>query len=472
MSLRSRLTVVSAVAVALVIALASALLYVVVRAELVRQIDEELRSGATAAVVDRVVPADRALPGPTALVQPVEGPLGTRDTYVQVLRADGTAVAPRGQPVRLPVTPEATEVAAGKRESFLATTTVDGTRVRVLTASGAPGLALQRARPLDEVDAVLGRLAVILAGATLVGTGLAAALGALVARTALTPVRRLTEAAEHVTATRDLSRRIETPGRDELGRLAATFNAMLRALDGALRAQRQLVADASHELRTPLTSLRTNVEVLARAGDLPATERGRLLEDVVGQLEELSVLVGDLVDLAREDEDVSAAEDVRLDALVRVAVERARRHAPHARFVERLEPSTVRGDPARLDRAVRNLLDNAAKWSPPGAAIEVDVRGGEVAVRDHGPGIADEDRPHVFDRFYRSAAARGLPGSGLGLAIVRQVAEAHGGRVEVEQPPDGGTRMRLRVPLAGGAPPAADGAIWQHPAGTRAEGAA
>jgi two-component system sensor histidine kinase MprB len=241
---------------------------------------------------------------------------------------------------------------------------------------------------------------------------------------------------------------MKTSGTDELSRLGRSFNTMLEALDASQRSQRQLVEDASHELRTPLTSLRTNIEVLAGSDSLPPEDRRRLLRDVVRQLEELTALVADLVDLTRGDEPDSAVEDVRLDMVVAEAVERARMHSPDKRFALELEPCLVAGVPARLDRAVSNLLDNAAKWSPPGGTIEVDVRDGELSVRDYGPGIDPADLPHVFERFYRARSARGLPGSGLGLAIVRQVAESHGGDVSAETAPGGGAWLRLRIPPA------------------------
>jgi two-component system sensor histidine kinase MprB len=302
-------------------------------------------------------------------------------------------------------------------------------------------------RPLEEVDSTLRDLGFALALISLGGIALAAGLGRIVARAALTPVTQLTEAAEHVARTRDLSRRIRADGTDELSRLGASFNTMLEALADAERSQRQLVADASHELRTPLTSLRTNIEVLSSAL-LPPQDHDRLLRDLVAQLDELTVLVADLVDLARGDEPEADVEDVRLDTLVADAVERARRHAADRVFFTELEPCLVEGVPGRLDRAVSNLLDNAAKWSPAGGQIEVRVRDGEVSVRDHGPGIAESDLPYVFDRFYRAPAARGLPGSGLGLAIVRQVAESHGGTVVAQRANGGGARMSLKLPVA------------------------
>jgi len=246
--------------------------------------------------------------------------------------------------------------------------------------------------------------------------------------------------------TRNLTERIPAEGRDELGRLAASFNAMLGALEESQRAQRQLVADASHELRTPLTSLRTNIEVLQRSPALSEGDRQRLLRDVVAQLSELGTLVADLVDLAREDAGAAVREEVRLDELAADAVDRARLHFAGQDFELDAEPCLVVADPDRLERAIANLLDNAAKWNPPGAPIEVTVGDGELTVGDHGPGIAAEDLPHVFDRFYRAPAARGLPGFGLGLAIVRQVATEHGGAVRAEAAPGGGALLRLALP--------------------------
>jgi two-component system sensor histidine kinase MprB len=274
----------------------------------------------------------------------------------------------------------------------------------------------------------------------------AAALGLVVTSAALAPVRRLTETTERVTETGDLSERIDATGRDELGRLAGSFNTMLAALEESTRAQRQLVLDASHELRTPLTSLRTNIEVLIGDKPLPPDERRRLLNDVVEQLGELTTLIGELVELARGERPPAQPEDVRLDLVTAEAVERIRRHRPEVTFSTDLEESVVHGVPSTIERAVGNLLDNAAKWSPPGGDVEVAVRsGGRLTVRDHGPGIDDEDLPHVFDRFYRAPTARGMPGSGLGLAIVRQVAEAHGGEVVAERAEGGGTRMTLSL---------------------------
>ena len=441
MSLRGRLTLVSAAAVAVAVAIASASVYVAVRSVLRGQVDDALRDRASAVHV-------RAAPGETALVLPPPE-FGEQTGYAQLVDTTGTATRLAGNDVPLPVDERVREVARGEREEFFADRRVAGVHVRILTRQAGPGLAVQVARSLEEVDRTLRRLAFILGLFTAGGIALAGVLGLVVTRAALTPLRRLTDATEHVAATRDLSRRIEARGHDELNRLASSFNAMLEALERSLAAQRHLVVDASHELRTPLTSLRTNIEVLARRDRLSDEDRERLLRDVVAQLEELTTLVADVVELARGNEPQEEAEDVRLDLLVEEAVERARRHAPAVEFRVEAQPSVVRGLPQRLARAIGNLLDNAAKWSPPGAVVEVTARDGEVVVRDHGPGIAEADLPYVFDRFYRAPSARGLPGSGLGLAIVRQVAEAHGGSVSAERADGGGAQFRLKlVPTA------------------------
>ncbi|MBM3677471.1 MAG: HAMP domain-containing protein [Actinobacteria bacterium] len=447
MSFHSRLILVTATAVAIAVSAAAAVTFAIVRDQLLGSVDDSLRDRAGSMFRPRILPdrgGDRFLgPGPPGF--PGAAP------YVQLVTSTGEVIRSRGsQSVALPVTGRTTATARGG-DGYFTDARVDGVRVRILTAPArdrrtGETYAVQIARPLGEVDASLARirrwLIVVAAG----GIAIAIALGLLVARTALAPVRRLTAAAEEVTRTHDLSRRIEVGrGRDELSRLAATFNEMLGALEESARAQRRLVADASHELRTPLTSLRTNIEVLARGRELPPGERESLLRDVTDQLEEMTALIAELVELARGDREVAEPADVRLDLVTADAIERTRRNRPGVEIRADLAESVVHGVGPSLERAISNLLDNAAKWSPPGGAIDVSVRGGEVVVRDRGPGIDEADLPFVFDRFYRAASARGLPGSGLGLAIVRQVAEAHGGAVAVERPEGGGTLVRLRV---------------------------
>jgi two-component system sensor histidine kinase MprB len=435
MTFRTRLILLGALAAAVAVAAASAVTYVVVRGQLRGEVDGALRDRA-----DEI----RHEPEPRWLFAPTPE-FGGASGYAQLVRGDG-ACRGQGGTCLLPVSRDALETARSGSGPFFVDMTVNKVHVRVLTFSVAPNFAVELARPLNEVDHSLAQIRRWLFLITLAGIGFAALLALGVARAVLTPVRRLTQTAEEVSETRDLSRRIDERGRDELSRLASTFNTMLAALEDSARAQRQLVSDASHELRTPLTSLRTNIEVLSRDDVLAPSEREHLLRDVGEQLLEMTALVAELVELARGDEQPAAAEDVRLDLVAAEAIDRTKRNRPGVTFNPQLEESLVRGVPSTIERAVSNLLDNAAKWSPPGGKVDVVVRDGELAVRDRGPGIAEEDVPFIFDRFYRAPSARSMPGSGLGLAIVHQVAEAHGGTVSVEAPVDGGTRMRLTLP--------------------------
>jgi two-component system sensor histidine kinase MprB len=435
-SFRTRLTVASAAAVALAILAASIAAYVLIRSELRGNADAVLRERAQQVLLPES--------GPLSEFGFEEPPFGGPSGYAQLVTADGEAIRRPSAKVPLP-TEGALEVARGVRSEFLEDSTVRGTHLRILTTPIAPGFAAQVALPLDDIDRVLRRIAIFLGLVSAGGIGLAALAGLLVARTALAPVRRMTETAEQVSATRDLSRRIERVGGDELGRLASTFNVMLETLEKSVSAQRQLVVDASHELRTPLTSLRTNVEVLEQANGLPDRDRAAILSDLKAQLLELTRLVEDLLELARTGEEQRTPETVHLDELVAGAVDRARVLTRDVEFVTTLEPTTVQGVPRRIERAVSNLLDNAAKWSPPGGRVLVEVRDGEVRVRDEGPGIDEADVERVFDRFYRADRARGVPGSGLGLAIVRDVADEHGGAVTAANGAQGGAELRLRL---------------------------
>lgn len=437
MSFRARLALVAAAAVALAVVTASFVIFFVVRDQLRSTVDESLKTNAAQLETSPIhdfqhfgAPIDE-FGGPTV--------------YPQGVDTNGKVYPIPTAKVLLPVNNAVIAVARGERGAFYSDVHVNGTHLRMLTFPYGVGGAVEVARSLTEVDHSLGRiknLLILIAGG---GIAIAAALGLAVSRAALAPVRRLTTATENVTETGDLSDRIEVGGRDELSRLAGSFNTMLGALEESSRAQRQLVADASHELRTPLTSLRTNIEVLASERALPAGERERLLTDVVDQLTEMTTLISELIDLARGEQQLAEPEEVRLDLVAADAVERARRNRPAVSFTTDLQESMVQGVPATIERAVANLLDNAAKWSPQGGEIEVAVRDGAVSVRDHGPGIDEADLPYVFDRFYRSPSARGRPGSGLGLAIVRQVAVAHGGTVVAERVEGGGTRMTLRL---------------------------
>ena len=437
MSFRARLALASAAAVAIAVAVASFGAYVLVRDQLVGELDRSLRGQAP--------PARAGEPGE---VREIRGRLGGPGAYVQLVDSRGNTFRPRDALTELPVTETTEEVLEGDhRDEAFEDAEVDGVPLRIYTARVREGLVVQLARPRDEVDAVLGRLRNALIVLGLGGVALAGLLGLLVSRTAIRPLTRLASAAEEVATTGDLSRRVGIEGSDEVGRLGTRFDGMLAALESSEEARRMLVADASHELRTPITSVRTNVEIIRRHPDLAPEQREAALATALAELDELSSLVTDVVELARGGELAEQArEELRLDELVADAVERARRAAPELTFAVTSVPVVIDGVRDRVFRAVGNLLDNARKWSPPGGAVEVSVGGdGWVTVRDHGPGFAPDDLPHVFDRFYRSTSARGMQGSGLGLAIVSQVAHAHGGAVEAANAPDGGAVVRLRL---------------------------
>jgi two-component system sensor histidine kinase MprB len=429
-SFRVRLTLLVAVAIAITVAGASAAVWVVAKHELLTQFDRTLLAQATEGHPP--------------------GPFDRSTTLTTIIRPNGAVSG-----AALPVSKKALQVATGKREAYFTDANVkDSTgksyHLREFIAPTADhGVftgAVIVAQSLQPTDHALDRIRfwILLVGG--IGIAASAALAAFVATAALRPVRRLTAAAETVAATGDLTERVAVGGGDELGRLAGRFNTMLAALEESVGRQRRLVADASHELRTPLTAARTNVDLL-REGKLPEGEQRRALDEASVELDALTSLVSDLVELARGEERKLRVEDVQLDELVDGVVERARARSPHATFVTSLTPNRVRVDPVLLERAVSNLLDNAVKYSPEGAPIEVSVRDGEVIVADHGPGVAEEDIPRIFDRFYRAAASRSKPGAGLGLAIVREAAEAHGGRATVESSPKG-ARFTLTLPAS------------------------
>jgi two-component system, OmpR family, sensor histidine kinase MprB len=456
---------VAGLAVAGVVVAVAIAVYVADRSELRGQIDRSLADVAHPFETTRRGPQDGGPGGgPGAGDNERSGPQGDRPSgpppaafggasgYVQFIDPNGRARRPSNETRALPVNRRALEVARAGRGRFFEDATVAKVHLRVLTTTDADGGAVQVARPLTEVDHVLSRLRFILAAVGLAGIALAAAVGALVARAALAPVARFTRRTEALTADPDPSHRLEIKGRDELARLAQSFNATLDALERSVRAQRSLVADASHELRTPIASLRANIQVLRDAERLPERERENLRADIVEELDSLTALVGDVVELARGGELRVAVDDVALDKIIWTAVARARRRSPDVAFRAELEPTLVRGSPEQIDRAVVNLLDNAVKWSPPDGEIQVTLRDGVLYVRDHGPGFDAKDLSHVFDRFYRADKARGLVGSGLGLAIVRQTAEAHGGYVRAANDPDGGGKLEVSFGTPG--PPA------------------
>jgi two-component system sensor histidine kinase MprB len=376
----------------------------------------------------------------------------------QILDASGTVISQN--PDALPVTTEAKLVAAGAHRPVAEDVTIGGARYQMLTVPAAGGGAVQVAADRAPAERTLTLVGLLLAAGCALGIAGAAVLGRTVARAGLVPVERLTEQVEEVAVTKDLNHPIEVSGADEIARLGSSVNTMLAAIDSSRRAQRALVEDAGHELRTPLTSIRTNIELLLEierrpdlAHRLPPEERAKLLRDLDSQVVELATLTTELVDLAREENTREPVEEVDLVEVVSAALDRVRTRAPGLTFTAELSPVPVTGRPGELERMVLNVLDNAAKWSPPDSTVHTRLQPDSpgwcrLTVADSGPGIDEADRPHVFDRFFRATAARGLPGSGLGLAIVAQTASQHGGTVEVGPNDPHGTVVTIRLPLA------------------------
>jgi two-component system sensor histidine kinase MprB len=454
---RLRLALAAALAVAATVAVASAVVYVVMRNELHSSVDQQLlqqyQQVSSSNYLNHVFDV-HAFPAPP------QGPSASA-TYVQIVLPNGRSRLPMNESEKVPVTKETIAVAAHTHGPFFTTAQVGEKQSRVYTVGARAidteghihPIAVQLVRPTDDIDRTLHRLQLILL--LVFGGGLiaGAAGGALVSRSALVPVRRLTETAERIAETGEPSERVPVSGRDELTRLGNAFNTMLAALEESLDTQRRFVADASHELRTPLTSMQTNIEVLKQQERLDPQARARLFADLERETHEMRDLIAGLLELARGDDPSQERAPVHVDELVENAVHRARSRYPQLTWAARLEPTVVDGYAERLERAVWNLLENAGKWSREGSSVDVILEHGELVVRDYGPGIAAEDRERVFDRFYRATNARSLPGSGLGLAIVREVVEAQGGTVTAEEAPGGGALMRLRLPGSNGAQP-------------------
>jgi len=330
----------------------------------------------------------------------------------------------------LPVDDEDLAVAGESEDYLLRSVSDDGRSYRQLTMPWREGVALQIARDLSEQEETLDRLRLRLMVLTLVGVAVAAGLGWVLAGRIVRPVRRLRDAAEGIAATNDLSTPLPTDGPGEVGSLARSLSTMVGALATSRAQQQRLVEDASHELRTPLTTLRTNVELLQRAPDLPEAERAAVLRDLDVETRELSDLANELVELATDRASTDdAPETVDLGELAEVVAARARRRTGRTVTVTRTGSTALTARPRMLERAIGNLVDNALKHADQGSSVDVVVDGTSVEVRDRGPGIDPADQPLVFDRFYRATTARTAPGSGLGLAIVRQIVERHGGQV-------------------------------------------
>ncbi|MEU3461611.1 HAMP domain-containing sensor histidine kinase [Streptomyces sp. NPDC006733] len=457
--LRSRLAILTAAAVAVAVAAVALSCWLITRQQLTEQLDTNLRLVKVGNNLARDL--IRACDSPSSQVVAQPTPY-----TIQIVYGDGQTCTYPGK-AKLTVQEGDLAVVKGtQRSSVHNTTTADSSRteMRVVTSQlesppgmSARGIAVSVAQPLSTIDDPLSTLAWVLLAVAGVGVLGAGGAGLLIARAGLRPVDRLTETVEHIARTEDLSVRIPVEGEDEIARLSESFNAMTAALASSRDRQQQLIADAGHELRTPLTSLRTNIELLERseaAGrPIPPADRKALLASVKAQMTELAALIGDLQELSRPDA-APTLQVVALHEIAEAALERARLRGPDLTIRAELAPWFVRAEPVALERAVVNLLDNAVKFSPPAGSVEVRLDHGLLTVRDHGPGIPEDELPHVFERFWRSPSARSLPGSGLGLSIVARTVQQSGGEVSLRPAGGGGTVASVRLPGAATAPPA------------------
>jgi two-component system sensor histidine kinase MprB len=461
--LRSRLALLTAAAVAVAVAAAALACWFITRNQLMGELDKSLRQPdiiSFGVISSTLSQPDGCHPDPPAQ-NDAPGRFISTTTSAQVVLANGTSCWVQGH-VTIPVTDADRAVAYREvPDGQLHTVTAEGRKLRVFTApanfrvNGLPA-AVSVARPLSDVTDPLTTLAWVLLAVAGVGVVGAGAAGTVIARTGLRPVDRLTATVEHIAHTEDLNVRLPVEGQDEIARLGQSFNAMTAALASSRDRQQQLIADAGHELRTPLTSLRTNIELLERSEAtgraIPPEDRRALLASVKAQITELASLIGDLQELNRPD----ASPDVQIVPLHDItasALARARLRGPDLTITADVSPWYVHGEPQALERAIVNLLDNAIKFSPPAATIDVALHAGRLTVRDHGPGIPPDELPHVFDRFWRSPSARSLPGSGLGLSIVARTVHHSGGTITLTPAPGGGTTATLHLPGTPTAPP-------------------
>ena len=443
-SLAGRVTLLTTIAVALAVTLLAAGAYVTARTQLQQQLDESLTERAQLA----------AESGGLAFVAQEfnlsSQSLGAADVRISFLRNDGVFQPTDPGGVDLEFGEPELAVARGEADESIRTISTDDGSYRVVAVpTSQEGVALIMAQSTEEQDRLLRRIGIVCLVVGIVGVLGSGLAGWLVARNGLRPVRRLTTSVERITRTEDLTP-LSVEGSDEIARLATAFNQMLTALDASRDRQRRLVTDAGHELRTPLTSLRTNIDLLTQADvtdrDLAPGMKAELLADISEQIGELTQLIGDLTELARDEPLAPVVGSVDLAEVVERAASRVRRRAVSVTIDLDVASWEMVGESAALERAVTNLLDNAAKYSPRGGTIRVSLHDGVLTVDDEGPGIAAEDRAHVFERFWRAKESRTMPGSGLGLSIVRQVAERHAGSVAAEEAPGGGARLVLRLP--------------------------
>lgn len=442
-SLASRVTWLTTVAVGLSVTIVSLASYLLVRSQSMHEIDVSLHNRASQAARTDTLENLSQQQFPPYL-------LGAADVSVIFLTVTPTGGRVRSANAAAAAQVGLTEMAVAQRSDTWSARTVkiDGDHYRMVAVTAGKNEALILAQSIEPTDKMLDRLGFVMLFFGLSGMFAAGASGWGVARNGLRPVRALTNEVERIARTEDLTP-IPVEGTDEIARLSAAFNQLLAAVSASRERQRQLVADAGHELRTPLTSLRTNLDLLvqAEAGDsLPPDARRELMADVRSQIEEMTTLVGDLVELARDVPVSANVETLDLAEVVRQALGRVRRRAPQLHFDVETDPWWVVGEYPSLERAFTNLFDNAAKWSPEGGKVTITLHAGTLVVCDEGCGISEADRPHIFDRFYRSTDSRGMPGSGLGLSIVKAVIDRHGGSIEVGEAPSGGAKFSISIP--------------------------
>ena len=440
-----RLTALTVLSLSLVVLAVGTTAYVTTRWSLYRQLDNELLSVAQA-MQSSVQKDPQSLGGLSAETAAIAG------VSLLVVRADGTISAIPGAATSL--SPGPTELAAASTQLVSdphTVTSATGQQFRVVAqpfTRDDQSYALVVGRPLTGTEETLRQLWLVLVAVGIVGVAGVAIGGWVVGNQALSPIRQLSRAVARITETDELQP-IPISATDDLGNLTESFNTMVNSLASSRERQKRLIADAGHELRTPLTSMRTNVELLVADESrhmLPEGARHEILHDVAAQLGEFTSLVGDLVQLSREDKVTPAPEALDFAEVVRAAVTRARRRGQGLRFDVELDPLFIMGESDTLERAVTNLLDNAVKFSPPGGTVRVHLEGDILRISDEGPGIADEDLPHVFDRFYRSDRARNTPGTGLGLSIVAHTVQSHGGWVKAGHAAEGGAEFTMMLP--------------------------
>ncbi len=439
MSFRARVAILIALVVAIAVACVAGSFLYLARGQAVDSIDSKLRLRAT-----DVTLLGEKFGRPQEFDRRLFGKYSPDDVLVQIFDVKGRIWASNVEP--LPIRPDDLSVARRELRARITTVEIEGHRMRVLTFPLLlPGRAATIARPMDEVDAQLAALWRMSIQIFVIGVAGSGLVGFAVAGRVVRPVRRLTEAATRVADTQDVDQPIDVKRDDEFGQLASSFNEMLRALSLSREQQQRLVTDASHELRTPITSLRTNLEYMQRSSSIGDDERRQIMDDVLFELDQLTGLVTELVDLATDQHHMGEAERIELDELVDAVVQRHQRRTSCS-IVCIATSSQIMAPPALIERAVSNMIDNALKWNPPNSSIQVEVENGSVRVSDNGPGIPVEEREQVFERFYRTEEARSLPGSGLGLSIVRHVAESFGGQAQIIDRDEPGTTIELSFP--------------------------